>query len=130
MKVTFYTDPEGSIFAYFPNEICDSQNNRQSYAHIGQHSACSPEYVKECKPAKHKDYKDLLSELENIGYSNLQITNPKEKIYSPLNMCKKAYREARTQKGRQAAMNRAMLNLPRLEQVKFLNWQIKYMKGE
>lgn len=38
------------------------------YAHVGQHSSCSPEYMEELEDAKFTDYEYLLKELENIGY--------------------------------------------------------------
>lgn len=51
--------------AYFPKEgTC--------YAHIGQHSECSPEYVANLKRATPEQYADLKAELESIGY-NLEI---------------------------------------------------------
>jgi hypothetical protein len=45
---------------------------RTCYSHIGQHSACHPDYAKECKEAT--DYQELKEELESIGYS-LNILN-------------------------------------------------------
>lgn len=38
------------------------------YAHIGQHSSCSKEWVKEQRLATPKEYADLKEELESIGY--------------------------------------------------------------
>ncbi len=78
------SEDQDDVFAYFPNEKYygnpDTSNAgygfdfkmRTSYAHIGQHSACHPDYTKECKPATQEQYKDLKSELESIGY-NLKI---------------------------------------------------------
>ncbi len=65
-----YTD--SAVFAYFPDEIRDSQGNKTSYTHIGQHGACSYEYANECKEAKPSEYNDLKEELKNIGYK-LQV---------------------------------------------------------
>ena len=76
-QVVFYietgngTDNE-TPFAYFINEKADQRGNNTCYAHIGQHSACSPEYIKECRKATEQEYKDLAEELESIGY-NLEI---------------------------------------------------------
>ena len=70
--VQFYTDDDGRVFAYFPKETHHAEF-KTCYAHIGQHSACHPDYIKECKPAT--DYKDLFEELESIGY-NLEIQQP------------------------------------------------------
>jgi hypothetical protein len=68
----------GGVFAYFPNEIHPfngyRQDNRTCYSHIGQHSACHPDYAKECKKAAPDQYKDLKQELESVGY-NLEILN-------------------------------------------------------
>jgi hypothetical protein len=71
------------VFAYFPNEKyygTEKEDNeygfdvrmRTCYSHIGQHSACHPDYAKECKEAT--DYQELKEELESIGYS-LNILN-------------------------------------------------------
>jgi len=69
------------IFAYFPEEIFDSKGNATSYAHIGQHSACSNEYANESREAKLSEYKDLLNELVNVvGYNDLEILNKSKNI--------------------------------------------------
>jgi len=118
MKVTFYIDPEGSTFAYFPDEIWDNQNNRTSYAHVGQHGACSPEYVKECKLATLEQYSDLLAELKNTGYDNLRVTNPKEKVQSLLATCKYEYTAAHSDNMRGKAM-KANLKISKLPEDQF-----------
>lgn len=76
-KVTFYYDHnDGQILAYFPGLVADQKGNKTCYAHIGQHSACSPAYVRTLKLATTEQYKDLLSELVlAIGYDDLQIMN-------------------------------------------------------
>jgi len=71
--VIFYRDKQGrwDIFAYFPKEqFANDPKIKTSYAHIGQHSACHVDYVKEqCTVVKNpEEYKDLFNELENIGY--------------------------------------------------------------
>lgn len=67
-KVTFYYEKDSDgVFAYFPDLDYDS-DNKQCYAHIGQHSACSPGYAKECKPARYADYESLAQELQEAGY--------------------------------------------------------------
>jgi hypothetical protein len=61
-------DPH-DVFAYFPEETADQHNNKLSYAHIGQHSACHPDYAKESRAATPEEYKDLYNELVNsVGY--------------------------------------------------------------
>ncbi len=67
--VTFYKDADGSILAYFPLENWDSAGNKTSYEHVGQHGACSPDYVKELKVAKPAEYADLQQELTSLGYN-------------------------------------------------------------
>lgn len=59
----FEKDSETEVFAYFPQL-------KECYAHIGQHSACSIEYVNECKICVEKEnYSDLYKELTNsVGY--------------------------------------------------------------
>ena len=64
---------ESDIFAYFPEDEADHKGNKTAYAHVGQHSACNPEYAKESRPATEQEYADLKSELESIGY-NLEVT--------------------------------------------------------
>jgi hypothetical protein len=73
-KVIFLKE-QGSedIFAYFPEIEGDNKGNKTCYAHIGQHSACSLDYVKGCELAE--DYSDLEMELIGLGYE-LDILNP------------------------------------------------------
>lgn len=61
------------VFAYFP-ELNSDENGRfkTSYSHIGQHSACDPEYAKESRLATPEEYTELKNELEGIGY-NLDV---------------------------------------------------------
>lgn len=62
---------KGEIIAVFPYEI-ESNTNVLNYAHIGQHSSCIWNINQFSKPANEVEYKDLLSELQSIGY-NLQV---------------------------------------------------------
>ena len=66
--VTFYKEEDGDVLAYFPLEVFDRAGNNTSYAHIGQHSACSPDYVKDLPLATEKEYRELKNELEGLGY--------------------------------------------------------------
>ncbi len=79
-KVTFYVDHnDGQILAYFPGLVADQKGNKTCYAHIGQHSACSPAYVRTLKRATTEQYKDLLRELVvHVEYDDLQILNAPE----------------------------------------------------
>ena len=73
--VLFLIEQHGEgVFAFFP-EMVHNGPFMTSYAHIGQHSACSPEYAKECKEATQDQYRELLTELTLIGYTNLKILN-------------------------------------------------------
>lgn len=58
---------DDDLFAYFP-EMKDHGEYKTAYSHIGQHSACSPEYAKESRNATPEEYADLKEELESIGY--------------------------------------------------------------
>lgn len=70
----------GEIVAVFPYEIADFNNNVTCYAHIGQHGACSYEWVlTETRAAKTEEYHDLAVELRNQGYDNLKIIKKKMK---------------------------------------------------
>ena len=78
-KVKFLLEKVGGgVFAYFPELKFDSSGNMTSYSHIGQHSACHPDYANSCKEANESQYKDLLKELEGQGYDDLIVINIKE----------------------------------------------------
>ena len=62
---------KGEIVAIFPYDIYLAAFVT-SYARIGQHSACSWDINNFSKPATPEQYKDLKTELENIGY-NLKV---------------------------------------------------------
>ena len=70
--------PSKGVFAYFPYFIYYSNGYakmKTCYATIGQHGGCTPEYAKSCRLAKPEEYKNLMEELESIGY-NLKIAKP------------------------------------------------------
>lgn len=73
-QVIFYVESDGAILAYFFNEKADGQGNYLCYAHVGQHSACSPDYVRPLKLATPQQYADLERELIGQGYT-LEILN-------------------------------------------------------
>lgn len=79
-EVIFYREigSDGIVFAFFPKEKFDFRGNFASYAHIGQHSACSLDYVKDramCEPCESEsEFADLKRELESLGY-NLKVKN-------------------------------------------------------
>jgi len=73
-RVKFYIEQDSTheVFAYFPDLVwCDF--TKTCYAHIGQHSACHPDYVKDCKEANLLQYLDLFNELQSVGYRDLVI---------------------------------------------------------
>ena len=68
-QVTFRKGKGSDVFAVFPNEISDPEENVACYAHIGQHSGCDPKYYKHLRKATPKEYADLKTELESLGYN-------------------------------------------------------------
>lgn len=71
VKFRVHKDAEGNedLFAYFPKLKYDLKGyHKTCYSHIGQHSGCAMEYVKECRPATESEYMPLKQELESIGY--------------------------------------------------------------
>ena len=73
VKVKFvYTEEFKEVTAVF----IDDKNTSfpDCYAHIGGHSMCSIEWVKEQKKANKKQYLPLLKELNIIGY-NVEVIN-------------------------------------------------------
>lgn len=72
-KVLFVIDePGGDVTAVFPYEEHGFNGYRNDlcicYAHIGQHSACAPEYYQPLKLANKEQYQELYNELISIGY--------------------------------------------------------------
>jgi len=72
--VKFYLENDGSgdVFAVFPqlnyNKRLYGTTQKQCYAHTGQHSSCTLDYVNGCEMATKSEYSDLLQELKSIGY--------------------------------------------------------------
>lgn len=67
--VVFLLEKEtGQPMAVFPNISADLSGNMQSYAHLGQHSACCLNYALEQPEATEEQYANLKAELESIGY--------------------------------------------------------------
>jgi len=67
MEKTDADYPESDCVAFLL-DVDANKYNVVSYAHIGQHSEASLDYVKECKPATKEQYHDLREELESLGY--------------------------------------------------------------
>lgn len=65
--------PDASdIVAIFPT-LPGSPGMMTCYAHLGQHSSCSPRYIHDTKPARPEEYADLERELQRIGYDDLRV---------------------------------------------------------
>lgn len=62
----------GDVTAVFPG-IPGSPNMWTCYAHVGQHSSCSPAWVRMTRNARYAEYAGLLKELHAIGYTNLRL---------------------------------------------------------
>ena len=76
----FFIEDDDQVLAFFPESHKNSQllplgHLCTCYSHIGQHSACSINYVRGLKMATPKQYKDLASELESEGYDLEILTN-------------------------------------------------------
>lgn len=59
-------DHKGEVTAVFPTLPADRWPNMTCYAHIGQHSACSPDWLRTTRPTKPDEYAGLLAELRSI----------------------------------------------------------------
>lgn len=58
---------DDEVIAVFPYEIF-SKTLTMGYSHIGQHGGCAWDINTFTKPASEEQYKDLLKELQAIGY--------------------------------------------------------------
>jgi len=69
-KVIFRKWNDGDVIALFPEIAVDMIGyNCQSYIHVGQHGAASPDIVtSDTKPASPDEYKPLYDELIRLGY--------------------------------------------------------------
>ena len=67
---------QDEVVAIFPNlKYSNFSNLLTCYAHIGQHSGCSPELLK-CTDATFEQYESLLNELNNDHYIyNCEVLN-------------------------------------------------------
>jgi len=83
-KVIFRMFGDGQVIALFPEIATDTIGYYcQSYMHVGQHGAASPDLVGRTKPAKQEDYQQLFDELTEKDYDLQVIKNfsyPMQKI--------------------------------------------------
>lgn len=64
------------VIAIFPTIAADLRFNAQSYQHIGQHGACSPDLLHNVTTkATREEYGPLLAELRSIGYNDLKVVD-------------------------------------------------------
>ena len=79
--VFLYNKKNDDLFALFlDNEqrVFKQDYFFTSYSHIGQHSDCALDYVKECRFALPKEYEGLKNELTNLVGYDLQVFNDDE----------------------------------------------------
>ena len=75
-KVIFYKEPnENMNKGYNILAVFVDENPLLCYAHIGQHSECSTDYVADLARAKKHEYQELKNELTNLVDYNLDILN-------------------------------------------------------
>lgn len=68
-RVVFRRWKEGGVIALFPDQP-EGRGLVNSYEHVGQHGAADYHgVVRDTKPAKPAEYRGLLRELKNIGYT-------------------------------------------------------------
>lgn len=68
VKVCFRKFPEGDVIALFPGMIETKSGMINSFQHLGQHGAASPELIQGLQPATAQEYAPLLKELESKPY--------------------------------------------------------------
>lgn len=69
-RVDTTPDFKGTVFALFPHEVCNFNGNVTYYQHIGQHGEADYNHcIATSRPATAEEYKDLKTELDNIGYN-------------------------------------------------------------
>ena len=75
-KVVFLKNND-EVFAFFPEEefTTGKRDLFNSYAHIGQHSACHLDYAERSVLATEEEYKELKEELITIIGYDLEITD-------------------------------------------------------
>lgn len=74
-KVVFRKWKNGNIIALFPYQPWSRQGYMTtSYMHVGQHGAADyTGVISRTTPAREDEYRDLLSELRSIGYTDLHV---------------------------------------------------------
>jgi len=69
VNVSFRIEQVKDVIAVIHLPFNDDPNLLTCYSHVGQHSSCHKDYITQnTRPATPEEYKDLLEELQNIGY--------------------------------------------------------------
>lgn len=84
-KVVFRKFKDGEVIAVFP-QISYNYVYYMSYTHIGQHDGCVRHISSFTTPATEEEYKPLLKELQDIGYTALQVLK-RIMWYPPKSFC-------------------------------------------
>jgi len=81
--VIFRKEKDGEILALFPYSLWNFAGDVVCYAHLGQHGAADYNgCIRKSKPAKPEEYKDLLNELQGLGYNLRVIKKQSGRKYS------------------------------------------------
>lgn len=83
MKVSFYLDVDGEVFAVFLGHPA-YLNDLLCYREDGTQTTCSRRYLNGRKLATHGRYSPLLKLLESMGYNELEVINDSPKIKNKL----------------------------------------------
>jgi hypothetical protein len=72
--LVFRTFPEGDTIALFPTiPATQPGEDCESYMHIGQHGAATPDLVRFTHQATQAQANELMQELVTIGYDDLKV---------------------------------------------------------
>lgn len=86
-KVVFREWKNGDIIALFPDDVNPQDGTVTSYMRIGQHGAADyAGVISDTSPAQENEYKDLLNELNTIGYTDLHIVQRARPKFTNKNM--------------------------------------------
>lgn len=75
IKVIFFKEKSGEVFAYFPDLTADDRGNKTMYSKQEGLSSCSKEYLIGREVATPEEYTLLRYELKEKGYPDLEILN-------------------------------------------------------
>jgi hypothetical protein len=70
----------GGVIALFP-DASEGPGRVDSYENVGQHGSADWGIVRKTKPAKPKEYRDLLQELRRIGYKPCVVRRTRPAAY-------------------------------------------------